>query len=87
MKELLITLKPNTMHYQIVFEGGGHLPMALEGTFTNHSIAKKAIASFKALEKQSKEKRDITEHKKEYTKVRAERVTKRKAKKESKETK
>jgi len=47
-KEIIVDIKPNTMHYHIYFKTGGELPRELQGLFVKRSEAEIAVTKYKA---------------------------------------
>lgn len=49
IKKLVATNVEGTPHLEIKYEGGGEIPSVLEGYWTSHQVANKAIDGYMAL--------------------------------------
>jgi hypothetical protein len=47
VKNLKVYKKPNTMLYNVMYEGGGELPKELQGSWNSVSAAEKAVEIYK----------------------------------------
>lgn len=47
-KEIVVDIKPGTVHYYVYFKTGGELPRELQGLFVKKSEAERAVMLYKA---------------------------------------